>query len=141
VRVRVRLRRVDGPAQTRTIRVRVPRGMPAGPRELVLSGTAADAGGGGEDALEQILDLGSLLEDEPEDETGPRDVAALRRAVAGLAREDGVTASFRRPGARPGEFGEEERGGPEAIARRERQVLRDRTLRISGSAKVLVDVR
>jgi hypothetical protein len=141
VRVRVRLRRVDGPAQTRTIRVRVPRGMPAGPRELVLTGTAADAGGGGEDALEQILDLGGLLEDEPQDKTGPRDVAALRKAVADLAREDGVTASFREPGARPDELGEDEPGGPEAIAQRERQVLRDPGLRVSGSARVLVEVR
>lgn len=141
IRVRVRLRRVDGPAATRTIRVRVPRGMPAGPRELVLTGAAADAGGGGEDALEEVLDLGALLEEEPEDETGPRDVAALRRAVADLAREDGVTASFRPPGAPADEAGEEEPGGAEGIARRERQVLRDPGLRISGSARVLVEVR
>jgi hypothetical protein len=39
-------------------------------------------------------------EGEPEDETGPRDVAALRREVAGLGRPDGVTASFRTPGRR-----------------------------------------
>ncbi len=141
VRVRVRLRRVDGPAETRRIRVRVPRGMPAGTRELVLTGAAADAGGGGEDALEQVLDLGALLEDEPADETGPRNVAELRREVAGLAREDGVTASFRPPGAREDELGEEDPGGAEAVARRERQVLRDPGLRISGSARLTVEVR
>ncbi len=52
-----------------------------------------------------------------------------------------MTASFREPGARPEELGEEEPGGPEAIARRERQVLRDPGLRVSGSARALVEVR
>jgi len=141
VRVRVRVRHVDGAARTMTVRVRVPRGMPAGPRDLVLTGTAADAGGGGENALEAILDLGSLEEEGPEDETGPRNVAALRRAVADLAREDGVTASFRAPGEAPQELGEDEPEGPEGIATRERQVLRDPGLRISGSARVTVEVR
>jgi hypothetical protein len=140
IRVRVRLRRVDGPAATRTVRVRVPRGMPRGTRELVLTGAAADAGGGGEDALEQVLDLGELLEEEPEDETGPRDVGELREAVADLAREDGVTASFRPPGAGEEELAEDP-GGAEGIARRERQVLRDPGLRLSGTARLLVEVR
>jgi len=140
-RLRVRLRRVDGPAETRTVRVRVPRAMPRGTRELVLTGAAADAGGGGEDALEEVLDLGALLDDEPADDTGPRDVAELRRAVAGLAREDGVTASFRPPGAREDELAEEDPGGAEGVARRERQVVRDPGLRISGSARLTLVVR
>jgi hypothetical protein len=96
-RVRVTLRRVDGPAERRTIRVRVPRGMPAGPHELVLTGAAADAGGGGEDALEQILDLGALVEGEPADETGPRDIAALREEVAAWPARTGSPRRSARP--------------------------------------------
>jgi len=141
IRVRLRLRRVDGPAETRTVRVRIPRGVPRGVRELVFTGAAADAGGGGEDAMEEVLDLGALFAEEPEDPTGPRDVRELREAVAGLAREDGVTASLRPPGAREDELGEEDPDGAEAVARRERQVLRDPDLRISGTARLLVRVR
>src|SRR3712207_5242651 len=44
-RIRVKLQQVRGPAETKTIRVRVPRGMPSGERDLVLQGAPSDEGG------------------------------------------------------------------------------------------------
>jgi hypothetical protein len=64
------------------------------------------------------------------DEAGPKTLGALADAFAATAREDGVTASFRDPGDSDG-----------SSATPEIEVLRDPGLRISGSAKLRVEVR
>ncbi len=140
--VRLTVRRVDGEATTRTVRVRVPRGMPRGSRTLLLSGTSADASGGGEDALTTVLDLGELLgggDQGAGDEAGPRTVAALRASVAAIHRYDGVTAAFLPPGR--SSPSEESPAGAEGIAQRQRQAYRDPGLRLSGTARLRVVVR
>jgi hypothetical protein len=147
----VRLRRSLGRAFSRTIAVRVPRGMPRGARELTLTGTPSDGSGAaaGEEGVVDIL-LGPLLEPPPEEGTGPTTLAELTRAVAKIGRYDGVTASFREPGSGGGSDAESEPTvdgeqdlppGPEGVALRERRVYRDPELRISGSVKIPVTVR
>jgi hypothetical protein len=144
VRVRVKTQQVRGPAETKTIRVRVPRGMPSGPRELVLQGAPTDAGG------ELEIDLSALLFGSGEEgeggessaETGPRTIAALAKAIKRVARYDGVKASFLPPDAGDASLEElgESPGGPEGIARKEREVFKDPELRLSGSVKIPVIV-
>jgi hypothetical protein len=150
-RVRLRLRRSRGQVFSRTVRVRVPRGMPPGVRELTLTGTPSDGAGAAtaEEGLVEIL-LGPALEPPPEEGTGPTTLRELTRAVAKIARYDGVTASFRPPGAGersdaesdPTADGEQDLPpGPEGVALRERRVYRDPGLRISGSVTIPVVVR
>ncbi len=140
IAVRLRVRRVDGAASTRTVRVRVPRGMPRGERTLLLQGTSADVRGGGGDALEGVLDLGDLLGDDadPADEPGPRSIAALRASVAAIHRYDGVTAAFLPAGSRTPDG---DAGGAEAVAQRVREAYRDPLLRLSGAVRLRVRVR
>jgi hypothetical protein len=133
IRVRVLLRRVDGPALTRTLRLRVPRATPRGTRVLTLTGTSADASAGGDGALTTTLDLGTLdAGPSPADEAGPRTVAALRAAVARIHRYDGVTAAF----LRPGDATVNGDGTPKG-----RPVYRDGKLRLSGQATLRLRVR
>jgi hypothetical protein len=134
--VRLRIRRVDGPESTRTIRVHVPRGMPTGERKLRLTGTSLDAGG----AADELSIVFGALESDPAtatDEAGPRTLDALAEDFAGTHRYDGVTSSFR-----PAESGADELqpGSSEAIARRRRHVYRDPLLRLSGEVTVPVTV-
>ena len=135
--VRVKTQVVRGKQAYRTVRVRVPRGMPKGPRVLTLSGPDSDEAG----VLE--IDLAEALfgEDE-EDLAGPRTLRNLRRSVAGIGRYDGVEASFE-PVDGEDELSdlEDELGGAEGIARRSREVYRDPDLRMSGTVRVRVDVR
>jgi hypothetical protein len=140
VRLRVRTQEVRGTPRWRTVRVRVPRGMPAGERLLTLDGVPADSAGGLE------VDLGSLLfgEDEgaaadPGDEAGPRTIRRLARRISGISRYDGVRASFQPPGEEGGP--DDSPGGAEGIARRGRRVLRDPDLRLSGRVRLRVEVR
>ena len=138
VRVRVLVQGVRGGRAWRTMRVRVPRGMPSGPRMLRLRGTDVDEAG----VLE--IDLAeALFGDFDEGPTGPRTIAALRKAVGGIGRYDGVEASFPPPPELDdlGDFGEEELRGPEGIARRPREVFRDPELRLSGTVRMRVFVR
>jgi hypothetical protein len=141
LKVRVRIEQVRGPTETRTIEVRVPRGMPSGPRDLVLQGAPTDGGG------ELEIDLSQLLfgaeDEEGEDgestaETGPRTVAALARAVKRIGRYDGVKASFLPPDGEDASLEElgEDPDGPEGIARKERNVFRDPEMRLSGSVRI-----
>ena len=144
VRLRARLRRAGGSVQTRTISVRVPREMPAGPRDLTLIGTPEDTGASGLGEGDTLLDLGTLF-DVPEPEAdGPTTLAGLARAIERIERYDGVRASFVEPGADPPDP-EDPSGdapkGPEGAAVRPRRVYRDAELRISGSAKLRVTVR
>jgi hypothetical protein len=128
-RIRVRFRRVDGPQETRTVALRVPRSALRGSRRLRLTGAAADAEGGAGSDLTEIFAL--ALGDgggEGGDETGPRTLDALAKDIAGIHRYDGVTASLRAPGGRG--------DGP-----RERRLFRDATLRLSGTASTAVTVR
>jgi hypothetical protein len=144
VRLRTRLRRAGGRIQTRTLAVPVPRGMPAGPRDLTLIGTPEDTGASGLDESDTVLDLGTLF-DVPEPEAdGPTTLASLARAIERIERYDGVRASFVEPGGDPPDPEDPSADvpkGPEGAAVRPRRVYRDADLRISGSAKLRVTVR
>ena len=142
-RIRVKLQEVRGEPYTRTIRVRVPRSIPRGDRIIAIEGTPSDAAAGLE------VDLGELLfgsgegEDEEIDEAGPRTVSELAEIIESLERFDGVTASFPAPGDEDLSLEElgESADGPEGAARRPREILRDPTLRLSGSVEVPVTIR
>lgn len=145
-RVKVEIQRVRGRTETRTIPVRIPRGIPSGERLILLEGTPSDAAG----ALE--IDLGELLfgsgEDGAEegadesDEAGPRTIASLAKSVGRLTRYDGVQVSFPEPDNADLTLEElgEDADGPEGVARRAREVYKDPALRLSGSARVRVTV-
>jgi hypothetical protein len=143
-RLRVRLQEVRGEPQTRTINVRIPRDLPRGERVIALEGTPSDAAAGLEVDLSEIL-FGAEGEGEEEmpDEAGPRTIAELAEIIEGLTRFDGVTASFPAPGDEDLSLEElgESTDGPEGRARKPREVLRDPTLRLSGSVRVPVTVR
>jgi hypothetical protein len=133
IRVRARIQQVRGRAVTRTVRVRVPRGMPAGERLLTLEGAPADTGGNLEIDLSELLfgaeEEQDGAEDEGGDEAGPRTIRSLAKVIDRLERYDGVQASFDPPDGDDTSLEDlgEERGGPESIARKRRNVLRDRT--------------
>jgi hypothetical protein len=131
VKVRILAQRVRGARFTRTVKVHIPRDLRKGTHILSLTGTAADAVAGQDDAQDLsstfTISLGDG-DDSSDDDPGPRDLDELAQAFAGLAREDGVTASFAKPGSDDSATGEIE-------------VLRDPQLRISGSTRLRVVVR
>jgi hypothetical protein len=138
VRFRVRVQGVRGGRSWRTIRVRVPERTPKGTRVLTLRGPDTDEAG----VLE--IDLAeALFGDFEETATGPRTIDQLRRQVASIGRYDGVEASFPPPPEEDelGDFGEDEIGGAEGAARRQRKVFRDPELRLSGVVRLRVKVR
>jgi hypothetical protein len=130
---RVLAQRVRGAKFTKTINVHIPRYLKAGTHILTLTGTAADANAGSGDAQDLASTFTITLGDQSEqsdDDPGPRDLPALAQTFAGIAREDGVTASFRDPGDSTGDS-----------ATSEIEVLRDPQLRISGSTRLRVVVQ
>jgi hypothetical protein len=133
-RLRVTYQEVRGPVQTRTVRVKIPEGIPSGRRHLTLAGTPSDEAG----VLE--LDLGSLLFDDGfgdgSSEAGPRTVAKLATQIARLGRYDGVRVSFQPPGG--GNGGAD---GAEGRARKQRRAFKDPVLRLSGRVRTLVNVK
>lgn len=132
--LRLTLRKTDGKPFTKAVRFKIPADAPRGSRSLLLTGTSADVSGGGQDALETVLDLGALLGDEgedPEGEVGPRNLNALRANIAKIHRYDGVTAQFLSAGATSA--GDDAKAGVQAF--------RDDTMRISGTAAIQVRVR
>ena len=141
--VRLTMRVLRGPKVTRTIRVRIPRGVPVGERRLQLDGASADSGGA-EDALTEIIDLGDIAPD-GEEQGGPKTVTELAKAVSDLGRYDGLLASFPPPGTITvsdelaellgDEGGGEDLGPGERIAQRQREVYRDKRLRIGGRGR------
>ncbi|HEV7804842.1 MAG TPA: hypothetical protein VGO80_03430 [Solirubrobacteraceae bacterium] len=117
VELRLRLRRTaTGVRFTRTIRLRIPRDLGTGGRTIKLAGIDADAGSdpNEEDSLSFIFDP------DAGDKPPPQTVKEVRDAVKELERYDGVTAMI---------------GG------REIRAYRDPDLRISGDARVAVQVR
>jgi hypothetical protein len=133
VKVRILAQRVRGARFTKTVKVHIPRSLKKGTHILSLTGTAADAVAGQGDAQDLSSTFTISLGDSSgssDDDPGPRDLDELAYAFAGLAREDGVTASFRDPGDASGDS-----------ATSEIEVLRDPQLRISGSARLRVVVR
>ena len=137
-RLRVQIQAVRGARSWRTVRLKVPRGMPRGRRLLTLSGPDTDEAG----VLE--IDLAEALFGEDEaDIGGPRTVAKLREAVAGIGRYDGIEATFEPPGGSDpleDELGETPEGA-EGIAQKPRRVYRDPDLRLSGTVRLKVRVR
>ncbi len=130
VTVRVTGRLVRGGTVTRRVRVRVPRDMGTGERELVLVGTPADQGGDLED-LGNVLELslgGDEGDENEDDDPGPRSLAEVARSITAIHRFDGVRASLREP-------------GPEGSRTAPRQVLEDPQMRFSGVARLRVLVR
>jgi hypothetical protein len=134
-------RRPGGASGSVSFKVHVPLGMPAGKRDLVLSGTPSDLAGGGFSSL-----LNSLFSTGGFDEAGPRSLAALSKQIGAVHRYDGVTASFR-PRTSKGvalsapPTDDTLPGGPEGRALRERPVYRNPKLRYSGAVSVRVLVR
>lgn len=119
VALRLSLRRtVTGVRFTRTIRLRIPRDTRPGQRTIKLTGTDADAGSSpeGDGGLTVLFEDDGPVEEQPEAES----VEEVRAAIEGLERYDGVTAS---------------------IGANEVQAYRDPDLRISGDARVTVQVR
>lgn len=136
--LRAKLRRPGGARITRTIRVPVPRTMPAGPRDVLLRGNDADVAPTGSDS--STLDLSGLFDDTSGEEPppSPSSVSKLAEEVSALHRYDGVTARFVRIGAgAPQQLP----GGREGIAQRARRVFRDPAIRVSGRARWSVFVR
>ena len=88
IRVRVRLRRAGGALVSRTVTLRVPKGLGPGRRRLVLAGAAPEAVPSYSDDLADELGGGgapSVL---------PASVPQLVRAVTALSRFDGLRARF-----------------------------------------------
>lgn len=133
VPVRLTLRRVGGGRFTRTIDVRVPRTMPAGARDLLLTGTPPDgpADSSGDVSLSDLFGSGDAA-------PAPATVAGLAKAIAALHRRDGLGARFVRPG---GPAPAQLPGGAEGIAQRRRMVFSSDELRIAGRARVHLRVR
>jgi hypothetical protein len=133
IKVKVLARQVRGARFSQTVTVHVPKDLPAGEHVLTLTGTPADAAGG--DASAQ--DLASVFTvmlggggSDGADDPGPVTLSDLAEAFGATGRPDGVTGSFRDPGDEDGE-----------TATSEIEVLRDPDLRISGSARLRLDVR
>ena len=139
IRVRVRVHEVRGEARWITFRMRVPKRMPRGERDLTLIGSPSDDGGIFE------IDLADLLFGEEEDggandEAGPRTVKALAASIGRISRYDGVLTSFQQPGG-DGFDDFDEPVGRERVAQRERETYRDPELRLSGELRIPVRVR
>jgi hypothetical protein len=88
IRVRVRLRRSSGAVVTRTVALRVPKGLGPGRRRLVLAGAAPSAVPNYDDQLADELGGGGTPA------VLPGSLPQLVRAVAGLQRFDGLRARF-----------------------------------------------
>ncbi|MDP1847460.1 MAG: hypothetical protein Q8K79_06685 [Solirubrobacteraceae bacterium] len=121
IAVRLALRHTGtGKRSSRTARMRVPLGIPAGVRTMRVIGTPTDPGsdptqdGGGD--LTLVFEEG----EEGADDGGPQSLAELRSSFTALARPIGVVALL---------------GGEERL------LLRDPRLRITGEARVRVRVR
>jgi len=153
LRVKLTLRRSRGERFTRTISVHVPKGMPVGERRLTLDGAAPDSGGGVDDALAEVIDIGDLTEEEEEGggSNEPRTIGQLAKAFADLERYDGITTSFQPLDEQPspedelaallgGSGSPQLPKGPEGVAQKPRETYRDPALRIGGSARVRVTV-
>jgi hypothetical protein len=133
VKVRILAQRVRGAKLTKTVTVHIPRYLKKGTHILTLTGTPADAVAGSGDAQDLASTFTITLGDDgdqSDDDPGPRDVSELAQTFAGIAREDGVTASFRDP---------DDSSGDSATS--EIEVLRDPQLRISGSTRLRVVVK
>jgi len=117
IKLRLHLRRTNtGVRFTRTIKLRVPSDLEPGERTIKLAGTDSDAGANPSDESE----LTFLFGDEPESDEPAQDAEEVVEQIEALQRYDGVTAT---------------------IAGREIRAHRDGDLRISGSARVTVQVR
>jgi hypothetical protein len=136
VRVRALVRVVRGPLRRIVMRVRVPVGTPSGSQELVLTGAPedspeADLGAALSGLITATLDVGG---GSPGDGLGPRSLEQLARKIGAIQRYDGVRARFLQAGERAPS--PDEPDAPGAGAR----THRDRSLRISGQARVQIDV-
>lgn len=117
-RFKALLQRIRGPKLTRTLKIRVSRGLHAGAQQLVVHGTPSDTSGAPSDselAIALGFDSGSAT-----DNPGPNSVKALAHAISKIHRYDGVTADFR------GDGGIESR----------KRVFRDPLLRVSGTQRL-----
>jgi hypothetical protein len=133
ITVRMLAQRVRGAKFIKNVTVHVPRDAGRGTQILQLTGSPADTVAGSADSE----DLSSTFEvtlgggdDSSSDDPGPLDLTQLGYAFLGLEREDGVTASFHRPG---------DDDPNDATA--DYEVYRDPQLRVSGDAKLRVEIR
>ncbi len=146
--VTITAQRVNGPKLTRRFPILVPKTTPLGARQLLLLGAPADGEGSLADALTTILDLGSLLGDDPgsgDGGTGPRSLKAVAKAVARVHRYDGVTYTLAAVGETPSAEDDatadpSAKTTPASLAAQERLAYRDPELRLSGLARTTVRV-
>lgn len=118
VRVTLHLQRYRGAAETRRVRVRIPRHAKPGRRRLVLAGPADDSGGD-LGAIFQILLGGGAI---PTGGGGPASKPKLVHAIRAVGRYDGVSALI-------------------GHSRTRQRVLRDPAERISGVASTIIRIR
>jgi hypothetical protein len=111
------------------VHVHVPKFLSQGEWVLTFTGTPADSSGDLGQDLASLFTLTLGGDDGSDDGAGPKTIASLAHQFADTARDDGVTASFREPGDEDG-----------STATRDIEVLRDKALRVSGSARVHVFV-
>ena len=120
LRLRLRLRHTgSGRTTTRIVRLRVPSTAPTGLRTVRLIGTPADAGVEPGDVGGDVVIAFEGEDGGNDDPGGPRSLRELRAMFEGLARYDGVTAR---------------------LAGDERRILRDPRLRVSGEARVSLQI-
>ena len=121
--VRLLLQRVLGKRERVTFRLRVPH-LSAGPHDLVLRGTPADTADDTFTAVVGDALGGSGTVSSSNSELGPRSVADLAKQIDQIHTYDGLRARFGGSGGLPATH-----------------AFRDKSLRISGSATVSLDVR
>ena len=127
ITARLTVQRLRGPRSVRRIRVKLPSDLERGSRRIILQGTDPDQGDlGFLDALVLELEEESgrgRARDESALDAGPQSLRALAKAVAAIARYDGVSLFVDRP-----------RG-------KGRPVFRDPKVRLAGRVSDRVRVR
>lgn len=100
LRVALRVQRRRGPLRTIVLKLRVPRGLPAGRQTLTLAGDSADGDGSTDTTIADIIAAlsGTSPKGGNNPDAGPtRSIPELARAIAEIQRPDGVTTRFGRP--------------------------------------------
>lgn len=116
-RLRLQLQAYRGARFTRVVELRVPRSAPLGRHGLALTGTALDGSGGGS---QLSIVIGDAPAGDDGGASGPRSYGELSKAIKATHVYDGVRSKLGKQAARP--------------------LFRDPRYRISGHAKIAVEV-
>ena len=123
VRATLRLQHVRGRMERRKVRLRLPRDLRPGRRQVVFTGVDVDSAGG---ELLELFDIDFELGSRG-GELGPPTLRRLLKRIDGLARYDGISA--RSASSDPDDPGADV------------ESYRDRDLRISGRARAAIRIR